>query len=278
MLPATRGLRKEMLPLFYRGTAGSPVLAPVVHHVLRTLEGAGVHEMVLVVGTDGAMVRRYFETDLGFLHRHRQHPERLRETEALHALLGRLRLHWAVQREPRGFGHAVLRAAPFLGPDRFLLHAADAVLLEPSPGKLPGRMLALLEQEEADAVLLVRRVKDPRRYGVVEGPRREGRHGPYLEVNRMVEKPTHPESPWAATAVYAFTGELLPRLRAKAREHPRELEVTDGINGLLSAGLRVLAVPLEPHDGEWLSVGSPEGYLRALERTHRFASTGTLAG
>jgi UTP--glucose-1-phosphate uridylyltransferase len=275
LLPATRGLRKEMLPLFYRGVQGTPVLAPVVHHVVRTLVGAGVREMALVVGPDQGWVRRYFEPDEAFLERHRSHPERLRETLALGRMLRGVRFHWIVQPRPRGFGDALLRARGVVGGDPFLLHAADAVLREPREGELPRRMEQLREREGASAVLLVRRVKDPRRYGVVEGRLVRTDDGlPYLDVSGMEEKPAHPRSPWAATAIYALSPEIFPLLRREARPD-RELEVTQGLSALLQEGHRVLAVRLPTPGHAWLSVGSPEGYYRALQRTYRAASRGT---
>ena len=277
LLPATRGLRKEMLPLFYRGVQGTAVLAPVVHHVVRTLVGAGAREMALVVGPDQGWVRRYFEPDEAFLRRHRSHPERLRETLALERMLRGVRFHWVVQRRPRGFGDALLRARGVMGKAPFLLHAADAVLREPHEGELPRRMEELREREGASAVLLVRRVRDPRRYGVVEGRlTRAGGGLSFLEVRGMEEKPTRPKSPWAATAVYALSPEIFPLLRREARAG-KELEVTQGLRALLSEGHRVLAVRLPGPGHAWLSVGSPEEYYRALQRTFREASRGPAA-
>jgi dTDP-glucose pyrophosphorylase len=126
-----------------------------------------------------------------------------------------------------------------------------------------------LPQEKPDAVLLVRAVKDPRRYGVVEGTLAKPFHGiRRLDVTGMVEKPAKPRSRWAATAVYAFSPAIFPALEAYRRaEHPRELELTDGIRTLLARGGRVAAFVLDPPLGVWRSVGSPEGFARALART-----------
>ncbi|MCI4362639.1 MAG: glucose-1-phosphate thymidylyltransferase, partial [Thermoplasmata archaeon] len=58
----------------------------------------------------------------------------------------------------------------------FVLQAGDGVLLERQRGALLRAMGGLLEREHLDGVLLVRKVADPRRYGVVEG-RPDGREG-----------------------------------------------------------------------------------------------------
>lgn len=280
MLPWTRGLRKEFLPLFDRGGDGPAVLKPVAHHVLETLVDAGANDVTLVVGgKDRAFVENYFRIDREFLDRHRHHAERLKETERFYGTLERLRLRFVVQPAPKGFGDAVLRAAPAVGDHPFVLHAADAVLLEPQRGRLVRLMARRREVEDLDAVLLVRRVADPRRYGVVEGERNGWEAGiRVLRVRGMEEKPAKPRSAWAATAVYAFSPRLFTALRAVARsERPRELEVTDAIRWILAEGGRVEALVLAPRDGRWRSVGSPDGYLRALKETQRRALERPLA-
>lgn len=275
MLPWTRGLRKEFLPLFDRGDDDGPaVLKPVAHHVLETLVDAGANDVTLVVGgKDRAFVENYFRIDREFLERHAHHAERLKETERFYGTLERLRLRFAVQPKPKGFGDAVLRAAPAVGDHPFVLHAADAVLLEAQRGRLLRLMARRRASENLDAVLLVRRVADPRRYGVIEGePNGRDAGVRVLRVRGMEEKPTKPRSSWAATAVYAFSPRLFLALREFARsERPRELEVTDAIRWMLERGGRVEAFVLAPRDGRWRSVGSPDGYLRALKETQRRA-------
>jgi len=271
MLPWTRGLRKEFLPLFDAGSSrGPPVLKPVAHLVLESMVEAGVSDVTLVVGArDVESVRNYFSVDRGFLRRHSDKADRIAETERFYRTLSGLHLHFAVQPAPRGFGDAVLRAQPFAGGAPFLLHAADAVLLEPRRGTLLRRLAALRDAEDLDAVLLVRSVADPSRYGVVEGTpagRYEGLRR--LRVTRMEEKPARPRSRWAATAAYAFSDRLFDALRhVRLAHHPKELEVTDAIRWLLDHEGKVAALALTPPVGEWRSVGSPEGYLRALTRT-----------
>ncbi|MCI4336950.1 MAG: NTP transferase domain-containing protein [Thermoplasmata archaeon] len=272
MLPWTRGLRKEFLPLYDRSGDHAPVLKPVAHHVLETLVDAGATDITLVVGAkDRAFVQQYFTIDRPFLTRHAHHADRLQETERFYDTLGRLKLKFVVQPAPRGFGDAVWRARRAVGNEPFLLHAADAVLLEPSRGRLLRRMAARRDREDLDAVLLVRHVADPRRYGVVEG-RFSGREDTsrVLTVSGMQEKPERPRSAWAATAVYAFSPRVFHALAAVAKtDHPRELEVTDAIRWMLGNGGRVEALVLKPTEGTWRSVGSPDGYLRALKDTQR---------
>lgn len=275
MLPWARGVRKEFLPLFDRpeSVRDEPVLKPVTHLVVETLAAAQVRDLVLVVRPENrTFVQSYFTIDRSLLRRHAHQPERLRETERFYRTLGELRLQTALQPRPLGFGDAVLRARPFLGGEPFALHAGDAIVVEPKRGAMLRAMVDLRRREALDAVLLVRPVVDPRRYGVIEGERLAPVGGiARLRVDRMEEKPAKPRSHWAATAVYVFGPAILEKLRRRARAHPRELELTDGIIDLLDEGAHVQAMVLAPRLGRWRSVGSPEPYVRALLETRALA-------
>lgn len=271
MLPWARGVRKEFLPLFDRSMArrGERVLKPVTHLVVEALAAAHVRDLVLVVRPENrTFVESYFTIDRSLLRRHAHQPERLRETQRFYRELGHLAISTALQPRPQGFGDAVLRAAPYLHQEPFIVHAGDAVLIEPERGAVLRTMVALRDRDDLDALLLVRRVPDPQRYGVVEGtalPPFQGMRR--LAVVRVEEKPVRPRSPWAATAIYAFSPAILAKLRRRARSHPRELELTDGIADLVRQGASVQALKLGARQGRWRSVGSPERYVRALLET-----------
>ena len=275
MLPWARGVRKEFLPLFDRPSdpSGEPVLKPVTHLAVETLAAAHIRDLVLVVRPENRkFVEGYFTIDRSLLQRHAHQPERLQETERFYQELGHLRIRTALQRMPRGFGDAVLRAEPLVGREPFVLHAGDAVVMERERGSVLRAMMALRDRDGLDAVLLVRRVDDPRRYGVVEGSRLPPVQGlSRLRVRGMEEKPARPRSRWAATAVYVFGPSIFRALRRRARSGPRELELTAGIQELVGEGGKVEALVLAPHVGVWRSVGSPDRYLRALTETHRRA-------
>jgi UTP--glucose-1-phosphate uridylyltransferase len=237
MLPWTRGLRKEFLPLYDRTESGEVVLKPVAHVVLETMVASGIDDVTLVVGAkDLAFVQNYFTIDRELIQRHQRHAERLEETARFYDTLRGLRLRFAVQPAPRGFGDAVAHAEEYVVDGPFVLHAGDAVLLEPDRGRLLRTMATLLEREQ-------------------------------LRVTGMEEKPPKPRSKWAATAAYAFGHKIFDALRSlEGAGATGEIELTDAIRRLI-ADEQVAALVLAPSVGEWRSVGSPEGFQRALERT-----------
>ncbi|MCI4364475.1 MAG: hypothetical protein L3K10_00190 [Thermoplasmata archaeon] len=274
MLPWSRGLRKEFLPLYDRGTNGSLVLKPVAHLVVESLVGAGAQLVTIVVQPrDAGFVQNYFTIDHNFLNRHKRHPDRLVETRRFYRTLDEVRFVFTSQPRPAGFGDAVLRTQGVVGHNPFLLHAGDGIVVERHRGAALRAMSELRERENLDAVVLARRVKNPRHYGVMEGrPGKKVGEYPRLDVTRMVEKPDRPRSHWAAAAVYTFGPRLFPALEAVRKEkRSPELELTDGIQKMISDGGRVAALLISPRTGTWRSVGSPEGYGHALAQTRREA-------
>ncbi|MGD0256871.1 MAG: sugar phosphate nucleotidyltransferase [Thermoplasmata archaeon] len=274
MLPWSRGLRKEFLPLYDRGEDGSLVLKPVAHLVVESLIAAEADLVnVVVQPRDAGAVQAYFTVDHEFLKRHHHHADRLVETRRFYRTLDALRFVYTLQPRPAGFGDAVLRTYPVIGQKPFLLHAGDGIVVEPERGTALRTMAELRERENLDAVVLARTVADPRRYGVFEGRlgKKVGAY-PRIDVSRMVEKPEHPKTHWAAAAVYAFGPRLFPALEAVRKDdRTHELELTAGIQQMIADGGRVAALLLSAKTGTWRSVGSPEGYGRALEATRKVA-------
>jgi UTP--glucose-1-phosphate uridylyltransferase len=88
-----------------------------------------------------------------------------------------------------------------------------------------------------------------------------------LRLEGIVEKPgpEHAPSDLAVCARYVFSPDIFSHLRATAPGHGGEIQLTDAIRSLISAGLPVLAVPLQSGE-ERLDVGNQQSYARAFLR------------
>jgi glucose-1-phosphate thymidylyltransferase len=154
---------------------------------------------------------------------------------------------YIVQEAPLGLAHAVLTAEAFLGGDPFVMYLGDN-LLQGGISELAERFRA----SEPDALILLTPVPDPESYGVAE-----------LDGDRVValaEKPAQPRSNLALVGVYMFTAAIHEAARAITPSPRGELEITDAIQHMLDAGLRV-----ESHvvRGWWKDTGRLDDMLEA---------------
>lgn len=215
--PFTYTQAKHLLPVAGR---------PVVEHALAAVREAGIIEVGIVV-SPGA---------------ERQFRERLGDGSSLG-----LRLEYVLQPEPKGLAHAVLCAEGFVGDDPFLVYLGDNLLEEGVAG-----VVDLFRREGPQAVVSLKRVEDPRRFGVavVEGGR----------LVRLVEKPQVPPSDLAIVGAYAFTPLLFRAAREVRPSFRGELELTDCLQWLVDRGHRVLSYEVR---GWWQDVGRPGDLLVA---------------
>ncbi len=99
------------------------------------------------------------------------------------------------------WAHTLIVARDFLGSDPFVMYLGDNLIgsgLEPP--------LNLFRRERADAVILLKEVPDPRRFGVavMDGAGR---------LTRLVEKPAQPPSNLPLVGVYVFSHAIYDAVR-----------------------------------------------------------------
>ncbi|GAA4092558.1 glucose-1-phosphate thymidylyltransferase [Actinomadura miaoliensis] len=218
--PFSHAIAKQLVPI-----AGKPVL----EHVLRDVAATGVTDAAVIVGDTGPQIVKAIGdgSDLG------------------------LNIGYIRQEKPLGLAHCVRLARRFLGDDDFVLYLGDNMLRDGIAG-LARRFRAA----RPAAQLLVRRVPDPREFGVAE----LGEDGAVLGLE---EKPARPRGDRAVLGVYFFTAavhEAVAAIRPSARG---ELEITDAIQWLIARGAPVRAVEYE---GYWRDIGRPEDVLACSRR------------
>lgn len=201
---------------------------PVSQWALEDLRDAGVRDVAVVLGNLA--------------------PERVVEYYGDGSQLG-LRLTYVYQGYPYGIAHAVYAVKDFVGDEPFVVYLGDNVILEGI-----SRFARRFEGSDADAMVLLARVEDPRRFGVAK----------FDGAGRLVgfvEKPKEPPSAFALAGVYFFRPphvfEVIEKLKPSWRG---ELEITDALQGLLDAGFKV---EYDVISGWWKDTGTPSDILEA---------------
>jgi glucose-1-phosphate thymidylyltransferase len=151
------------------------------------------------------------------------------------------------QPDPRGIAHAVLISKDFLNEDPFVVYLGDNLFKESIP-----RLAEDFVASKPDAMVVLTRVKDPSRFGVVKIE--DGK------ITKLVEKPKQFVSDYALTGVYFLQPSIFPVIETLKPSWRNELEITEAIQGLLQRGG---LITFHEVSGWWKDTGRPEDILEA---------------
>jgi len=264
LLPTTKELPKEMMPIFTKSRRGLTV-KPILQIIFEELFDVGVRKFCFIVGRGKRAIEDHFTPDYDYVDYLMKRGKKLvaEELKDFYRKIEKSIIMWVNQPEPKGFGDAVLKAKAFVGNDPFIVHAGDTLVL-PEEGPRIERLVKVFTERKLDAIFLLKRVKDPRMYGVIEpGEVQED----IVKVKKIVEKPEIPPSDLAVIPIYVFNPIIFKALETIPKGKRGELELTDAIQRIIEWGYKVNA--LTPREGqEWLDVGTPNTYWRALKLSY----------
>lgn len=158
-----------------------------------------------------------------------------------------LKVTYIRQHAPLGLAHAVKIAGEYIGKEPFVMYLGDNLIM----GGITD-FVSEFQKNRPNAQILLARVANPSDFGVAE---LSGGH-----VTRLEEKPEHPKSNLALVGVYMFDAEIFEAVENIAPSWRNELEITDAIQYLIDAGLKVRAHEVV---GWWKDTGKLDDILEA---------------
>jgi UTP--glucose-1-phosphate uridylyltransferase len=251
-LPATKAQPKEMLPL---------VDKPIIQYGVEEALAAGCDQIIIITGRGKTAIEDHFDVSYEL--------EKMLEERGKKELLAIVRqisdmIHVAYvrQKEALGLGHAVLMARELVGPEPFAVLLADDVIDAEKP--CLKQMMEVFEDTQS-SVIATQEVNGPAiaSYGVLDAQRVEGKfNGRLYDVKHLVEKPKPQDAPsnLAIIGRYILTPKIFETLEHTPLGAGGELQLTDGLRGLLSAGEKVYGYTFE---GKRHDAGDKLGFLKA---------------
>ncbi len=235
-LPATKAMPKEMLPV---------VDKPAIQYVVEEAVGAGVEDILIILGRNKNTISNHFDSvpELESTLTNKGDLVKLRHVQQSSGLAD---IHFVRQGEPRGLGHAVLRAHRHVGDSTFAVLLGDDLIDDRDP--LLTTMIAENEKSGLTVVALMEVDADHiHLYGVAAVE--ETDTPDVVRVTGLVEKPKKEDAPsnYAVIGRYVLTPNIFDIL---ARTEPgkggeiqltdalQELAVTDGVLGVVFRGRR----------------------------------------
>jgi UTP--glucose-1-phosphate uridylyltransferase len=246
VLPATKAIPKEMLPVFDR---------PAIQYVVDEALAAGIEHIVFVTGRNKNAIEDYFDRayELEDTLRMKGKDDLLAELESGLRLPGSM--SFVRQQAPQGLGHAVWCARDVIGDEPFAVLLPDMLVMA-QPSCL-AQMKAAYDKVGGN-VIAVEPCDDPSGYGVIDPESREGR---LIKMKGMVEKPKREAAPsnLFITGRYILQPEIFDLLSSQGAGAGGEIQLTDAMVRLM-ANQSFHAVE---YDGRSYDCGSKLGYLQA---------------
>lgn len=245
-LPATKASPKEMLPI---------VDKPLIQYAVEEAAECGIEQFIVITGKNKRAIEDHFDTafKLESALRKDGKDELIRQINKLN----HLEMAYIRQGDPRGLGHAISCAAPFIKDEPVAVLLADDII--PPEETLLNDMIALYGKLRRPVVALMRVPRSGiSSYGVIAGQETEPG---VFRITDMVEKPAPSEAPsdMAITGRYILTPEVFDCLDGLPPGRGGEVQLTDALKKVLDSG-EVYGLLFE---GKRYDAGSKMGFLRA---------------
>lgn len=235
-LPATKAMPKEMLPV---------VDKPAIQYVVEEAVVAGADDILIILGRNKNNISNHFDS-VPELERNLTNKGDLEKLDRVQRSSALADIHFVRQGEPRGLGHAVLRARSHVGDSTFAVLLGDDLIDERDP--LLTTMIA--ENERSGLTVIALMEVDPEHihmYGVASVE--ETGDPDVVKVTGLVEKPKKEDAPsnYAIIGRYVLTPQVFDILERtepgkggeiQLTDALQELAVTDGVLGVVFRGRR----------------------------------------
>lgn len=256
MLPATKAIPKEMLPI---------VDKPLIQYVVNECAAAGIKEIVLVTHGSKNAIENHFDTSFELESTLEKRVKRQLLDEIQTICPKGVTIMHVRQGSARGLGHAILCARPLVGDQPFAVVLPDVLIDEvasdPRKDNL-AEMVRLFVNTGASQVMVEKVPSDDvNKFGIVDVGGEQMKPGQTTPMSAIVEKPEPEEAPsdLAVVGRYVLSREIWDILEFTPPGAGDEIQLTDGI-AVLMKEQQVNAYYMKgvSHD-----CGSKIGYMKA---------------
>lgn len=217
LAPLTSVSNKHLLPVYNK---------PMIYYPLQTLVDSGITDIMLVTGGNNA------GDFLRLLGNGRE--------------FGLKRIEYTYQKGEGGIADALKLSEDFADGSKVVVVLGDNII-ERSIKKFVDRF----RKQKEGARILIKKVKDPERFGVVEFNKNR--------ITRIVEKPEDPKTDYAVTGIYMYDTKVFDFIKKLKPSKRGELEITDVNNAYIKDG----QMSYDKLPGFWTDSGTFESLLHA---------------
>ncbi|OYD26384.1 UTP--glucose-1-phosphate uridylyltransferase GalU [Oceanimonas baumannii] len=256
MLPATKAIPKEMLPV---------VDKPLIQYVVNEAVQAGIKEIVLVTHASKNSIENHFDTSFELEATLEKRVKRQLLSEVQNICPPDVTIMHVRQGEARGLGHAILCAKPLVGNAPFAILLPDVLIDDAACDLGKDNLAAMIADfdKTGRSQILVEPVAHELvdQFGIVDLGANTITQGESAPIANMVEKPSREEAPSNLSVVgrYVLPADIWPLLQKTPLGKGDEIQLTDTIAMLMEQ------TPVDAHHitGKSHDCGSKLGYMMA---------------
>jgi UTP--glucose-1-phosphate uridylyltransferase len=256
MLPATKAIPKEMLPI---------VDKPLIQYVVNEAVSAGIKEIVLVTHASKNAIENHFDTSFELEAQLESRLKRQLLEEVKSIVPSGVTVIAVRQAEAKGLGHAISCARPVVGNNPFAVLLPDVLVDQYQADLLKANLASMVLNftKTQTAQIMVEPVawEDVSKYGVVDCLGKELNVGGTAALNGLVEKPATDDAPsnMAVVGRYVLPSAIWGLLENTPPGAGGEIQLTDAIDQLLKfAQVDAYRIVGKSHD-----CGNKLGYMKA---------------
>jgi UTP--glucose-1-phosphate uridylyltransferase len=256
MLPATKAIPKEMLPVVDR---------PLIEYVVREAIAAGIKEIVLVTHSSKNSIENHFDKSFELEATLEKRVKRQLLAEIQNICPKDVTIMHIRQGEAKGLGHAILCAHPLVGDQPFVVPISDVLIDDASCDLKKDNLSDMVKQfgETGVSQIMVEPVAKETvdQYGIADVNGETLTPGVSLPISEIVEKPAVDKAPsnLAVVGRYVLSADIWPLLEKTPLGAGDEIQLTDAIAMLMEKQpVNAYMMKGKSHD-----CGGKLGYMKA---------------
>lgn len=247
LLPATKSLPKEMLPI---------VDKPAIQYIVEEAVASGIEEILIITGRNKRAIEDHFDKSIEL-----EMQLKLKNETSLLKILNNVSsladIYYIRQKEPKGLGHAILCAKSFVGHEPFAVMLGDDIIDCSIPCL---KQLISAYDRYSSSIIGVQKVSQDNvnKFGIINGISIDKS---IYKITDLVEKPAIDKAPSniAILGRYIITPDIFNILEHTQPGVGGEIQLTDALRELvLSHSIYALLFKGKRYD-----IGNKIGFIKA---------------
>jgi len=256
MLPATKAIPKELLPIYDR---------PIIEHVVKEAISAGICEIIFVTRTGKEAIENHFDVHYELEQRLVKKNNNKILEKIVKIIPKEIKISSIRQSDALGLGHAILCAKHLLNNEPFAVLLPDVLVLDKkirSPNFSFIQLINAWNNSGISQVMIEQvDINSSEKYGIVGLNDKNINTFETIPLKGLIEKPSPQDAPsnLAVLGRYILSPKIFNLLECLKPGVDSEVQLTDGLSKLLNLeGLNGLKTDADVYD-----CGNKLGYLSA---------------